>query len=889
MMKRNMIATNGNLSKVFAVMIALAVLLTFSVPSETFAVSKSKNNYAKSIKTSVGRLSPKFTKKKTSYKISLKASQTKTKLTFKKSHNTAKVRVKVGAAKWGKYSSKASVATTVKVANGKSVVVRYGVKAQSGETKTYKITVTRAPSVIAINALANQIKAAIDGKQANYAVNSWNALQTALANAGDGALTVGTMTQVQIDALYAALDAAYKALADISKLKAELALPDVDPANDEINQPLYTTSTWYRFDNIRIMAQITVDNPDTTRVQADSALFNLKFAAKARALRGNPESINTLANEILREIAFDDLVENDYAKDSWTLLRRALTAAGSGDLDTSNLTQQQVDNLKNKLEIARKTDGNGTLVDIRVLKSAIDEAKSRNRTLFTAASWTTFETVINAVNGVLTKPGASRAEVEKAVADLAAATTALKTGYIADLALVTVSASISGISVFKDAIEDRSVTLQSSIAGRVITLTGAAEGNKASSATISWGTSDAAGNLTASGGTGGTQYTVTIPANATGHITVTFTASNNGISKARSVSIYVTNISEFTVDYQAYDEYYYMVKDVKFADADKDNRGPSFDHGSDVTMATTSRAFRARAFNKSGGEITGTNFTWSIVNQGGTGAQLISPTGKTNSVMIPVGYAGTITIKVASSDCPSYDVVFDIVVGVRPTIAAEARALTTTSVFDTADWLEVATQRVGGIDYSLIVRQAVLPAVPGYGVSHAFGEDNNYIGSDVQKHINAWYADLPANSLLVTHAVNHNALERLGTTCTTVWDGYSTPKGGTPSARKDVAFALSSSEVISFMSRFIIAQDANKENETNMGEGSQQYKNWDHLADGKTQPYTWLRSPGGIPATGGFVSTASTLLHDHVRYGYINDNTYFAVRPALWVRSEIFN
>jgi hypothetical protein len=297
------------------------------------------------------------------------------------------------------------------------------------------------------------------------------------------------------------------------------------------------------------------------------------------------------------------------------------------------------------------------------------------------------------------------------------------------------------------------------------------------------------------------------------------------------------------------------------------------------------------AFDESGNEITDpSKYTWSIVTPGGAGVEWASQSGITNSVKIPANYDGVITVKVASADCPSYDVVFDIDVGVRPTIAdADARSLDADDAGDTAGWMEVATQNVGGTNYSLIVRKNVLDPISKYGKSHVFGKDNNYIGSNVQKHINAWYGTLQEDSALVAEAVAHNALERLGTTCTTVWDGYSAPIGGTPTAREDVAFALSSSEVISFMSGWIIAQDADISTETEMGADSQQYKNWDALVDGKAQPYTWLRSPGGIPNTGGFVSTASTLLHDRVRFGYINDNEYFAVRPALWVKSDIFD
>jgi hypothetical protein len=140
---------NRNLSKILAILIALSVLLVFSTPAESFAASKSKNNYAKSIKTSVSKLDKKFSKKKTSYKISLKATQSKTVLTFKKAQKNAKVSVKIGDKKWTKYSTKATVKKTIKVANGKTVAVKYRVKAQNGKLKTYTVKVSRAKKATA--------------------------------------------------------------------------------------------------------------------------------------------------------------------------------------------------------------------------------------------------------------------------------------------------------------------------------------------------------------------------------------------------------------------------------------------------------------------------------------------------------------------------------------------------------------------------------------------------------------------------------------------------------------------------------------------------------------------------------------------------------------------
>jgi hypothetical protein len=130
----------------------------------------------------------------------------------------------------------------------------------------------------------------------------------------------------------------------------------------------------------------------------------------------------------------------------------------------------------------------------------------------------------------------------------------------------------------------------------------------------------------------------------------------------------------------------------------------------------------------------------------------------------------------------------------------------------------------------------------------------------------------------VQNALTHNALSRLGTTHAEVGDGFSKPTGTLAGYQAaDTAFPLSSGEAINFMARYKISQ---KGSTTDMY-GSQQTTNWLALND-ETSYITFLRSPGyDLTRVSQIYDTGYIVAHD---LGYTR-----SVRPALWVKSSIFD
>jgi hypothetical protein len=132
-------------SRVWAALIALIMMLTLMAPVDSHAAGKAKsgNAYAKSIKTSAGKLTPKFNKKKNSYVVKLKAGQASAKITFTKAHKKAKLYVKNNKGKY-KFVKGSKVKMVVKVGKGSSKKVSLRIVAENKKNrKTYTVTVKR--------------------------------------------------------------------------------------------------------------------------------------------------------------------------------------------------------------------------------------------------------------------------------------------------------------------------------------------------------------------------------------------------------------------------------------------------------------------------------------------------------------------------------------------------------------------------------------------------------------------------------------------------------------------------------------------------------------------------------------------------------------------------
>ncbi|MCL2287870.1 MAG: InlB B-repeat-containing protein, partial [Candidatus Bathyarchaeota archaeon] len=210
---------------------------------------------------------------------------------------------------------------------------------------------------------------------------------------------------------------------------------------------------------------------------------------------------------------------------------------------------------------------------------------------------------------------------------------------------------------------------------------------------------------------------------------------------------------------------------------------------------------------------------------------------------------------------------------------------------DTSDWIEIA--RNG--DYSLIVRANYIKigrdSNPSYPYSPA--QPNIYSTSNVRAYINKWfnnlltpivagnaYDSLPDNARLRDFTVQNNAATVVGTSyqINSYTDGFSKPTTYQLRYGNDIAFALSYSEVIAYLSLYDykmgpILTHSNSIAKANFGKLG--------VSDGyiylRSTPYSnWARPALMMNPTSGTYAGVTEVMFDG----------YFV--PALWVGSGIF-
>jgi hypothetical protein len=845
---------NKSLSKVIAVVVALAVLMAFTTPWESFAAKgKSKDNYAKSIKVSGGKLDKKFKKKTTSYKISLTAKQTKSTITFKKAHKKATVSVKIGAKKWTKYSKKASIKKTIKVANGKTVTVKYRVKAQSGKLKTYTIKVTRAKA-----AAPKPPTPAAKQNQAALAIKSGSATVTTLSKQYGDASFALTASGGSGTGAYS-WTSSNPAVATVSGGAVAIGTPGITAIIlSKAEDGNYNSATPTAIILIVSAREVTISY---VKGGADTKVYD-GTANALTALKGTFEINNLKAGDTSGVITVSEgtatFADADAGDD------KAVTFAGFSLTGTkANLYRLTAQPAQTTANITKLTLGEISVVvnswtygdenpDIEV------EGVSGNIPVqFTYYSDTQGQNSIE-------KPTDAGTYYIKATIE----GTDNYTSAVSEITEFTIDPADQEALAIKDG-GDTVTTLTIPYGNFNLT----ADGGSGTGA-VSWESSNAA--VATINETSGA---ITMAGLGTTTITLNKAADSNHNAATEATLALTVTYSGFTLDWDAYNNNYsYPTKTVNFADIDASAAGTNYDHGS-TSEATTSRIFRARLF-KGGTTVDNTaTVNWSIVNQTGSSAEWNTDTttgAGTNYLNIPEDYAGTISVKVSSDANPGYDVTFDIEVDVRPEVATTQRSLTGSTVGDSSsDWLEIATKTVGGNDYSLIVRKTALADTTAFGVA----DNNDYMQSALRGKINTWYARLDSESALRTNAVTHNAMSRLGTSMINTQDGYSLPLGGTPEETTDIAFLLSSNEAISFLSKGYRTQDDTTviENVSN----TPPLVNWTALAD-ETSGTAWLRSPGITAANASYLSTT----------GNVSNTTttkIYCVRPALWVSSDIFD
>lgn len=186
--------------------------------------------------------------------------------------------------------------------------------------------------------LANLIKAVEDLNAADYTAATWAAVKEALAAAK---IAVHATTQAEVDAAFAALDAAKNAL--VTKPNTEAlagAIADVEAlvAGD------YTAETWAALVEALNAAKAAL----AADAQADVDAAKTALEAAKAALAAKVPVDNSALSALVAEI--EALKSDDYTSDSWATVKAALDAA-KAVLESDD--QNEIDVAKATLEAAK--------------------------------------------------------------------------------------------------------------------------------------------------------------------------------------------------------------------------------------------------------------------------------------------------------------------------------------------------------------------------------------------------------------------------------------------------------------------------------------------------------------------------------------------------------
>lgn len=200
-------------------------------------------------------------------------------------------------------------------------------------------------------------------------------------------------------------------------------------------------------------------------------------------------------------------------------------------------------------------------------------------------------------------------------------------------------------------------------------------------------------------------------------------------------------------------------------------------------------------------------------------------------------------------------------------VVSDGSIVSAATLGDTSDWLVIAKEG----DNVLIVRKDNLTEIT------TFGDNNNYIGSNLQTKINDFYTMLHAEGKVGAIAMENTALTQMGAFASTT-TGFSKPTTLAGAKTVDVAFALSFAEASNYLST-IIYPDTNAwySGKKYLDSSDAAIANWTALNDGEERSW-WLRSVG-------LSSGASISYYDGFALSAVLESTC-AVRPSLWVKSS---
>ena len=177
-----------------------------------------------------------------------------------------------------------------------------------------------APSYMALKALVNKIR--IENLNSNdYTETSWKTFEAAFNAADLMANEMNAETQDEVNAVYEALDNAYKALEKKSVVLDYSELLKQIEAADALNKDDYTVDSWAAMKTAYDKAKALLTDSEATQNKIEDATAALKDAIDSLVKKLNYSALEEQINRA------DLLNENDYTAISWATMKTAYDAA----------------------------------------------------------------------------------------------------------------------------------------------------------------------------------------------------------------------------------------------------------------------------------------------------------------------------------------------------------------------------------------------------------------------------------------------------------------------------------------------------------------------------------------------------------------------------------
>ena len=280
------------------------------------------------------------------------------------------------------------------------------------------------------DALDTAISSAAALTESDYTSESWSKVSAALETA-KALQTNPNATQKQVDDAVTALNAAIEGLVSAGggPSRASLITAINNAKAKKAEKDKYTAESWQKVEDALTAAENLAENADQAAI--NKAAKDLNDALNALEEKGNTPVTpdRTELNTVIGKA--EALTKTEYTAESWEKVANALKAAKELAEDaTQEAINAAAKDLNDAMGALVKVDPNtapATPESIATLTSSVnDAAKKYQKGNYTDASWNAYEQALKAAQDVLNNKAATKAQVEKAKADLENAIKALK-------------------------------------------------------------------------------------------------------------------------------------------------------------------------------------------------------------------------------------------------------------------------------------------------------------------------------------------------------------------------------------------------------------------------------------------------------------------------------